>query len=138
MAYIPIAHGSWLMALLCRNFAMLTRHLRIFFVTTNFHVHSGNSAQIKSWLEQVDDRISMVEDGQIRTEQATTQRLAGIHAELDSRLAALRADVDTRVTKELGQIEFNCSAAMGEMVSAGIEQISASSVVTGMWLSETV
>lgn len=85
----------------------------------------------------MDDRISLVEESQIRAEQAAAQRLTGLHAELDARLAALRADVGARLAKEMGQIEFNCSAAMGEMVSAGIEQISASSAGAGECLLET-
>ncbi|CAL8471811.1 g11353 [Coccomyxa elongata] len=90
-----------------------------------------DSSQIKSWLEQVDDRISMVEESQIGAEQATAKKLIEAHAELDARLAALQADVDVRLAKEMGHIEFNCSAAMGEMVSAGIEQIGTSSAVAG-------
>ena len=43
----------------------------------------------------------------------------------------VRADVDARLAKELAQIEFSCNAAMGEMISAGIEQISATSAVSG-------
>lgn len=47
--------------------------------------------------------------------------------------------MDARLAKELAQIEFSCNAAMGEMISAGIEQISATSAVSGeFWGSHTV
>lgn len=79
----------------------------------------------------------MVEESRIGAEQATAKKLIEARAELDARLAALQADMDARLAKEMGHIEFNCSAAMGEMVSAGIEQISASSAVAGEWLFKT-
>ncbi len=78
------------------------------------------NVQIKSWLEQVDDRISATEESQIRGDQLTGQKLTG-----------LRADMDARLAKEAAQIEFSCNTAMGEMVSAGIEQISATSAAAG-------
>jgi len=86
---------------------------------------------MKSWLVQVDARISAVEESQATAQQLTQKALDRVRADVDARLAKLHADMDASLAREIAQIEFSCNAAMGEMTSAGIEQLSASTATAG-------
>lgn len=86
---------------------------------------------MKSWLVQVDARISAVEESQATAQQLTHQALDRVRADVDASLAKLHTDMDASLAREVAQIEFSCNAAMGEMTSAGIEQLSASTATAG-------
>ncbi len=76
--------------------------------------------QMRAWLDQADERITEMGQARIAADERMSQRLT-----------QLRSEVDARLVKEMERIEFNSASSMGEMVSAGIEEIGASSKASG-------
>lgn len=76
---------------------------------------------MKAWLEQADEHMT-----------GLTEALAMTELQLSQRLTQLRTDLDSKIVREMERVELNCSSSMGKMISAGIEQLEASSKATGI------
>jgi hypothetical protein len=75
---------------------------------------------MKAWLEQTDERITSITEELIRVQHLNTQQMA-----------QLQTDMDAKLVKEMEIIEFNCNSNTGEMISAAIEELSASTKAAG-------